>query len=242
MSRLALLFRGATRGLAGLVVLGAMGLVFILPVEAQVDPDRAGPGTRTPGAAELVGLLQADSTRPDGLAGLLVLADDLPAPQAAPWLTLVMIADRVPDTWLSEAATGVLRAHAGDPEGALDDLLALVDSAAANPDLQNEHGIAPLLGLAAGLARSVDPEQAARLYESLLEDHPESIEAPRASLELARYLLDRPERAGEGLALLEELLVRRPTHPVAPEARRLRQAALARGVVPAGPRSPEGTP
>lgn len=234
--------RRLARGLIGAAVLFAVGVGLARPVGAQVERDRAGAGDQGPRAAELVRLIQADSTRSDGLAGLLILAEDLPASQAAPWLELVMISGRVPDSWLSAAATAMLRAHDGDPEGALDELLVLVDSAAADPDVPEGQGLAPLLGLAAGLARSVDPERAARLHERLLEHRPESIEAPRAALELARYLLDQPERAGEGLALLEELLVRTPTHPVAPQARRLRQAALARGVVPAGSRSPEGSP
>jgi hypothetical protein len=83
---------------------------------------------------------------------------------------------------------------------------------------------APLMALAAHLADLEEPERGAEIRRVLVAAHPDASEAPEARLLRARYLLEEEDSRPEGLALLEELIVKDPEHPMAPEARRLYQA------------------
>jgi hypothetical protein len=80
------------------------------------------------------------------------------------------------------------------------------------------------MALAAHLADLEDAARAAEIRRLLVTAHPEAGEAPEARLRRARYLLNQDDSRAEGLALLEELIVSDPEHPMAPEARRLYQA------------------
>jgi hypothetical protein len=81
-----------------------------------------------------------------------------------------------------------------------------------------------LMALAAHLADSEDAPRGAEIRRLLVAAHPDAREAPEARLRRARYLLGEQDSRAEALALLEELIVSDPEHPMAPEARRLYQA------------------
>ncbi len=203
--------------------------------------------------AEVVALLEDADTRERGTVELARLAGTLPADLATPWIQLLALSRSVPGEWVGPSARAVLNSHEGAEAEALEEIRGLL--ARVEADAQADPGdvppadaevsapsVAPLLALAAALADPVDPRTGAEIRERIVRDWPDAREFPEAALRLARHLLADPERAPGGLTLLEELLVRRPSHPVAPEARRLRQEAIGRGVTPGdapGPNSPD---
>ncbi|TVP57753.1 MAG: hypothetical protein EA351_05200 [Gemmatimonadales bacterium] len=193
--------------------------------------------------ADVVALLENEDTRDRGVLELARLAGTLPPDLATPWIQLLALSRGVPGEWVGASARAVLKSHDGAEAEALAEirgLLVRVEAAADSDPGVDPSGtggepsisIAPLLALAAALADPVDSEAGGELRDRIVRDWPDAREFPEAALRLARHLLADPERAPRGLSILEELVVRRPSHPVAPEARRLRQEALARGVTP----------
>lgn len=223
--------------LPALLLLLAMGVPGAAAEAQDADPSAAISAGTTATPQEVVELLQADSTRARGLDGLVLLAGTLPSDEATAWIQLLAISERISGELLARVAPAVLLSHEGEGGEAV----ALVDRIIA--DVQgrpageaDEEPVAPFLALAAHMADRVDPAKAATYRERILDERPDDLEAPEAALLLARHYLRDPDRAPRGLTILENLIVRSPAHPVAPEARRLRQAAMARGVEP----GPEG--
>lgn len=81
-----------------------------------------------------------------------------------------------------------------------------------------------LMAFAAHVADRDDGRQAAEIRERLLETYPDAREAPEATILRARWLLRSDDLRAEGLQLLEQFIIDRPEHPMAPEARRLFEA------------------
>lgn len=138
--------------------------------------------------------------------------------EATLWIQLLAVVESVD----SELAPVAVRAVglAMDAQGR-DGSVLILDALSDEP----AEGEAPLLALAAHLADPEDPGHAAEIRARLVQAHPEATETPEARLLLARFYLSGTDaRREEALRMLEELIVQLPTHPVAPEARRLYEA------------------
>ena len=100
-----------------------------------------------------------------------------------------------------------------------------VEAAAATPDATST-----LLAIAAQLyAGKKDDQAAIGLWSRILEQQPQSAEAPEADLAWARALLRRKDVAG-AVARLEHLILTYPTSAMLPQARR--ELDLARKIIP----------
>ncbi len=186
--------------------------------------------------AEVVALLVAESTREEGRRELARLSASLPSDRATLWIRLLATGEQVPGATLGALAPVVLATHQGEHEAALDGVTQVM----AGFETDETEGVPPpVLALAAEIADRLDPATGAALRERILAHAPEGMEAGEAALRLARYLLEATESAPRGLRILEDLIVAAPDHPIAPEARRLRQEALARGIEPE-PADPSG--
>lgn len=189
-----------------------------MPGTAQVRPDSV------PSAAEVARLLASPESREEGLRAVAVRALSLPPDRATLWIQLMATAERTGPEAGGLAARAVARAEERDAPGAVDLLLGGVEGEVPAEDRP------ALVALAGHLLEERDPARGAELRRRLIAEWPDALEAPEAQVQLARHLLARdgaPE-AAEALELLEALLVRRPNHPLAPEARRLRQQAMQR--------------
>ncbi len=81
---------------------------------------------------------------------------------------------------------------------------------------------AALLDFAAGTAQRAGlPELAEQARRTIVEDLPESQEAPAALLSLARTLARQPDGAAEAQLLAERLILEHPRSALAPQARQL---------------------
>lgn len=159
----------------------------------------AGPDGDTDRARD--GILTRLQARPAGAeatlwVGLLGMIDDVEPPVAA----------------AAVRAVGLLEEGRGE-EGAdlvMDELSGATEE------------IAPaLLAFAAHLADPNDGRKAAEIRGRLLESYPDAREAPEATILRARWLLQSEDLKAEGMHLLEQFIIDRPEHPLAPEARRL---------------------
>ena len=90
---------------------------------------------------------------------------------------------------------------------------------------------APLLGLAAEIADGAGlPDEARAVRRTLIEEHPESDEAPGALLALAAALASNQDGLAEARRLLERLILQYPNSVLVPQARReLRRLPSAAG-------------
>ncbi len=186
-------------------------------------PPSVAPDT-VPSPEEVVRLLSGEATRDEGLRAVAARAISLPPDRATLWVQLMATVERTGVAAGTLAARAVVRADDRDAASGVGILLEGMDG-----DLPEEDR-APLVALAAHLAAEGTPDRAAELRRRLLREWPDALEAPEAQVELARHLLQGGGAGAreEAVELLEGLLVRRPNHPLAPEARRLRQEA-ARG-------------
>jgi hypothetical protein len=236
--------------------LAATFLLLVLPVPSQaVTPDAdvrplsgslarsmsgslagsvAGPGPSSPGslpgdtipsAEEVARLLGSQDSRDQGLQAIILRASSLPTDRATLWIQLLATAERTGVEAGGLAARAVARADGRDAPGGVALLLEGMEGGLPEEDR------APLLALASHLLTEPDPVRAAELRRRLIQEWPEALEVPEAQVQLARHLLDQGGEAarGEAVEVLEALLLRRPNHPLAPEARRLRQGALRPG-------------
>lgn len=162
----------------------------------------AGPGGDSDRARE--GILERLEARPAGAPSTL-------------WVELLGIIDEVePPT-----AAAAVRAVGLAEEGRGKDGAALVMDEV--PGAKEEEAPA-LMALAAHLVEGEDPRRAAEIREGLLEDYPDAREVPEATILRARWLLESEDLKAEGMRLLEQFIIDRPEHPMAPEARRLFEA------------------
>lgn len=178
------------------------------------------PFDTVPGPAEVVRLLSDADTRDAGRVALVSMAPTLDADRATLWLQLLATVDRTGSAATAAAARAVLSADGGDPLGGAGALERVLEGA-ETPEADRP----ALLSLAAHLADRVDGTRAAVLRKRLEDEWPDAVEAPEARLLRARFLLSEPATVPAGIELLEDMLVRSPGHPLAPEARRLRQQA-----------------
>lgn len=151
----------------------------------------------------------------DGILGRIAAR---PAgPDATLWVELLGVLDKMEPSTAGAAIRSVGFGEVGRARDGADLLMDQVPGATAET--------APaLLAIAAHLAERVDPRRAAEIRERLLDAYPEAPEAPEATMLRARWLLQSGDLKAEGLRLLEQFIVDRPEHPLAPEARRLYQA------------------
>jgi hypothetical protein len=170
----------------------------------------------------VVRLLSSPDTKPEAMGAIVQRAASLPAERATLWIQLLATVERTGSEAARTAAEAVRLAENRDPRGGVRVLEAGLNRGPPSPDRP------PLMALAAFLLDEVDPARAAELRRRLIREWPDALETPEAQVLLARHLLVREgaRGAGEAREVLESLLVRRPNHPLAPEARRLRQEAL----------------
>ncbi len=194
-------------------------------------------GAPDPGVAQATGplahleRLASPETRTAATLELLGWIRTLEGARSEPWLRLVEALDRLPGALAVEAGRALVVADAGgrpDPASRRrgSDTLAGLAGGTGAP------GAAALLSLAAHLVEGTDAPRALVLRERIRTDHPETPEAPEATVAVARALLATPARRDEALALLDAFLLARPEHPLAPEARRLRSEGEAPGSAP----------
>ncbi len=236
--------RGVVRtGWAGFALLWAGAILLAVSGEAPGQepgqepdlraalPPPAAPDT-VPSPEEVIRLLSAEGTRAEGLQAVAARAISLPTDRSTLWVQLMATVERTGLEAGVLAARAVVRADDRDAASGVGLLLEGVDGGidgASDAGLPEEDR-APLVALAAHLAADGTPDRAVELRRRLLQEWPDALEAPEAQVELARHLLHQGGAGAreEAFELLEGLLVRRPNHPLAPEARRLRQEA-ARG-------------
>jgi hypothetical protein len=219
---------GETRLAPARLVLAALALAvaFGVPLGAAAAPSEPGPRhgpvpDTVPSPEEVVRLLAPDGDRAEGWTSLARLAATLPPDRATLWVQLLALVERLGPEGGHIAARAVRLADQGDFAAGL----SLLDrQRGAVPEAERP----ALIALAAHLADRVDPEAGAERRRRLVAGWPDALEAPEAQLLLARHLVRDAERRAEGIEILEDLLVRRPNHPLAPEARRLRLEATRR--------------
>lgn len=147
-------------------------------------------------------------------ADLLAALSAVPASQATEFLQLVNLLDALGDSGGRVAAPAALRGFRGDPAGGL----AVIVEGVPGVPAADRPG---LLALGSRLASDAGrEEEAVRLREEIIRDHPAAAEAGEATLWVARWRARTPEGVQEAIRLLESFIVTRPTSPVAPEARR----------------------
>ena len=178
-----------------------------------------------PSAEEVARLLGAQDSRDEGLHAILLRASSLPTDRATLWIQLLATVERTGVEAGGLAARAVARADGRDAPGGVTLLLEGVEEGFPEEDR------AALLALASHLLAEEDPARSAELRRRLIREWPEALEVPEAQVQLARHLLEQGGEAarGEAVEILEALLLRRPSHPLAPEARRLRQGAIRPG-------------
>lgn len=190
--------------------------VWIAALPASLAGFQIGADTLPPRPEEIPALLVSGEGRAAGLAGIEARIGALPPERATPWVQLMAVAEKSGRQAGSLAARALLRAEDdGGVRGS-----GLVDAELGG--LPDEDRPA-LLAFAAHLAEGPDPRRALELRLRLLEAHPEAPEAHEARLRAARTLLARDGDRERARALLEELIVGAPNHPLAPAARRLLQ-------------------
>jgi len=172
------------------------------------------PADTLPSVDEIAAWLGPEGDLERGREGIRLRARAGGTDEENRWLQLLSALDRIGSEIAPTAVRAVALSEEGNPLEGSHLLLDLLDGSDAQEP-------APLMALAALLAERDDPILAAELRVRLLETHPTAPEAPEAGLRHARWLLSIVSRREEGLALLEELIVSRPEHPVTPEARRL---------------------
>ncbi len=165
---------------------------------------------------ELERLVGPEGDRARGMEAIRVHASRRASQGATLWLQLLAVVERVDPRM---GALAVRAVGLGEEGRGVDAAALLVEALeVAGP----EDG-PPLLALATLLAEMEDGERAGELRARFIEEHPEAFEAAEIQFRQARWMLAGDELMQEGLDLLEELIVDRPNHPVAPEARRLYQ-------------------
>jgi hypothetical protein len=150
-------------------------------------------------------------------AVLAHLAEERAGEAAALWVQLFAVLEQVQPASAERAVRAVGLGLGGD---ALEGAELLMNGVSGAPPLERPI----LMALAAHLADPEDAARGAEIRRLLVAQYPDANEASEARLRRARYLLGDEDSRAEALALLEELIVRDPEHPMAPEARRLYQA------------------
>jgi hypothetical protein len=201
------------RRAGGVVVLLAALAVVPAGLEARTPPPDLLADT-VPSLDEIRRLLGPGGDRGAGLAALGAHALSLPPPRATLWIQLVAAVERTDPGLAPLLFESVELAEAGAGVRGADRLESAVAGA-------GEGDRSALLWLAALLSQAPDPPRASRLRERLLAEHPDAPEAPEAAYRQARWLLGPGGDREGALALLEELVVSKPGHPVAPTARAL---------------------
>ncbi len=205
--------------------LPGLALAFALPMAPVVHPAAGG-------GALLAQAIDLSAVRPvierlgeperalEARSELLRWLSTVEPERAGLWLRLGSLLERVPEETGAVVAGHLLEAEgrsradtAGRRGGA--EAVAALALEGSGPS------VPALLGFAAHLAAEVDVSMALELRLRLLEDWPDDLHAPEAAIEAARVL-----PAAEALPVLDAMVVRFPEHPLAPEARRIRERAL----------------
>jgi len=209
----------------------ASGLAVALSVALLPGPLSAQLGSRLPSIDQMAAWAApgGDLARLQE-AVLAHLAQERTGEAAALWVQLFAVLEQVQPASAERAVRAV---GLGLDEEGLEGAELLMNGVAGAPAGERP----ALMALAAHLADLEDAARGAEIRRLLVAAHPDAGEAPEARLRRARYLLDEEDTRAEALALLEELIVSDPEHPMAPEARRLYQANGGRpGTTPtAGP-------
>jgi hypothetical protein len=210
-----------------------LALLVLVALVALGGAPAAGAAQAAPGVdpATLVERLESAETRTPAVLDLLGWTRTLEGARSEPWLRFVEALDRLPGRVAVETGRALLLADDGgrtDPTARRRGSDALVGLAgtAEGP------ATAALLSLAAHLVEAADPPRALALRQRIRSDHPDTPEAPEATVAVARTLLATPAGRAEALALLDAFLLARPEHPLAPEARRLRSGGQPPGAAP----------
>jgi hypothetical protein len=223
----------------GPTLLTVLGLVIAVPPAEAPEPREAlrqvqahgassdsgvavPPSRSAPGDTVLIPMdeLSRNLADPEGRALALERirsrAAESNGPRATRWSQVLVMAEKGSAEAGGLAVQGVLDAEAGDPTGGARRILEGLDGV----EPEDRPG---LLFLASHLMEADEPEEAASLRRQLLELDPEASEAQEVRLALARHLARSREadHRDEARSLLEELVVMAPSHPLAPEARRL---------------------
>ncbi len=160
-------------------------------------------------------LLLLERRRGEARTAILERGRAMHGAEATLWLELYSVVEEVAPEGGSRAVRALLESTgAGGVEAAAS---RLTEEAERVP----EEDRPALLAFAALLLQPAHPEPAAELWERILEESPDSPRVMEAALYLARHRAGSgADRDGAG-ALLEEIIVAFPGHPLAPEARRL---------------------
>lgn len=195
-------------------------LASLAPSSAAAQDPNAALGTGTPltdlSIEEIAEKIGSEADRLEARIAIMERMHARPAgPDATLWVQLLDVVDEVDPAIAPAVVRAVGMAIKTDQSvRAADIVLDATDGVGGDAR-------AALLALAAHLAHRSDRRRAADIRETLLADHPGSRQAPEAQLLRAEWLLRSSDLEAEGLALLEDLIVTHPEHPVAPEARRL---------------------
>lgn len=221
----------------------APGPALVLALALSTPLLSAGPllAASGPTDPEQIVIRLADAeTRGEAGLELLLWIRELPPERAALWLRLAASMDRLPPNLVGTAAHAVLRS---DPAVEADRAMRL-EAATGLRDVALELTVSEqpvLLALAAHLLEPEAPGEALDLRRRYLAAGFEGPEAAEVVIAVARALLDgaaadggsagEPEEApaAEALRILENFLEADPTHPMAPEGRRLRTLAVQTG-------------
>lgn len=148
-----------------------------------------------------------------GRQALLMAVPGLPPTEATAIIQFAGLLGRLSPPGVQLLAEARVLAHAGRPGEAAD----RVDrDLAALPEEERS----ALLAETARMVEASDPERAAELRRTLVEEHGDAPEAAEAALELARAVAARPEGREEAVGILERLITSRPDAAVVPTARR----------------------
>jgi tetratricopeptide (TPR) repeat protein len=148
-----------------------------------------------------------------GIAALQESLAALPPATATDVIQLVSLLDRVGAPAAKVVARAAVLEHRGAPRDALEHITAELGSLPAEDQ-------PALLSHAARLADGAgSPELGTQFRQTLVDQHPDAAEMPDAVLMLSRARA-QAGRVPEAIALLEKLILERPSSPVVPAARR----------------------
>jgi len=188
-------------------------LAYLMAAGAGVGDLSAAPDT-IPSLDEVRSWTE-DDWNPALASGMVLQATaGMPLAESASWIQLLSVFDRVGP----QASMLALEVVATSGEGSAVSISAISDSAI---EALSEEDRGPILALLALVTERTDPIRASDLREEFLRNHPQELEVPEITVRQGRWLLTIDDRREEGVTLLQDFIVDNPSHPVAPEARRL---------------------
>jgi tetratricopeptide (TPR) repeat protein len=158
-------------------------------------------------------MLLASGEIEEGRQALFAGVSGLSPVEATPIIQFGSLLGRLSEGGTRALVTAGVAAHRGGGRAAASQL------AAEAPRLPEADRPAVLAEAARMAERSGAVVEAASIRETLVEDHPDAPEVAEASLALARHIMASGGDRDTAIALLEDLITRRPNAAIVPEAR-----------------------